>query len=119
MLQIYRNKQVFGSARLTDIAGRLRVPCEVLQPTFQRLADTGYALRTADEWWLTQAGARQVDEVVAAIAERIAHRLARSTDFTGRPDRMQVEAALERIAQRMLVQREWSPDEMQAPAAVR
>ncbi|HRD13726.1 MAG TPA: MDR family MFS transporter, partial [Mycobacterium sp.] len=79
LLQIYRNKQVFGSARLTDIAERLRVPCEVLEPTFRRLADTGYALRTGDEWWLTQAGARQVDEVVAAIADRIAHRLARST----------------------------------------
>ena len=116
LLQIYRNKQVFGSARLTDIAERLRVPCEVLEPTFRRLADTGYALRTGDEWWLTQAGARQVDEVVAAIADRIAHRLARSTDFAGRPDRLQVEAALERIAQRMLVQREWSPDEMRTPA---
>jgi hypothetical protein len=116
LLQIYRNKQVFGSARLTDIAERLRVPCEVLEPTFRRLADTGYALRTGDEWWLTQAGARQVDEVVTAIAGRIAHRLARSTDFAGRPDRLQVEAALERIAQRMLVQREWSPDEMRTPA---
>ena len=116
LLQIYRNKQVFGFARLTDIAERLRVPCEVLEPTFRRLADTGYALRTGDEWWLTQAGARQVDEVVAAIAGRIAHRLARSTDFAGRPDRLQVEAALERIAQRMLVQREWSPDEMRTPA---
>ena len=94
LLQIYRNKQVFGSARLTDIAERLRVPCEVLEPTFRRLADTGYALRTGDEWWLTQAGARQVDEVVAAIAGRIAHRLACSTDFAGRPDRLQVEAAL-------------------------
>ena len=116
LLQIYRNKQVFGSARLTDIAERLRVPCEVLEPTFRRLADTGYALRTGDEWWLTQAGARQVDEVVAAIAGRIAHRLARSTDFAGRPDRLHVEAALELIAQRMLVQREWSPDEMRTPA---
>ena len=116
LLQIYRNKQVFGSARLTDIAERLRVPGEVLEPTFRRLADTGYALRTGDEWWLTQAGARQVDEVVAAIAGRIAHRLARSTDFAGRPDRLLVEAALERIAQRMLVQREWSPDEMRTPA---
>ena len=116
LLQIYRNKQVFGSARLTDIAERLRVPCEVLEPTFRRLADTGYALRTGDEWWLTQAGARQVDEVVAAIAGRIAHRLARSTDFAVRPDRLLVEAALERIAQRMLVQREWSPDEMRTPA---
>src|SRR5689334_485339 len=30
LIQIYRHNQVFGSARLTDIADRLRVPCEVL-----------------------------------------------------------------------------------------
>ena len=47
---------------------------------------------------------------------KIVHRLAKSTDFEGRPDRQQVEAALERITHRMLVQREWSPDEMRTPA---
>lgn len=116
LLQIYRNKQVFGSARLTDIAERLRIPCEVLEPTFARLASTGFALHTGDEFWLTQAGARQVDAVSVAIVRKIVHRLAKSTDFEGRPDRQQVEAALERITHRMLVQREWSPDEMRTPA---
>jgi Mn-dependent DtxR family transcriptional regulator len=46
LIQIYRHNQVFGSARLTDIADRLQVPCEVLEPTFDRLIDTGYVLRT-------------------------------------------------------------------------
>jgi hypothetical protein len=32
---------------LTEIADRLRVPCEVLEPTFDHLLRTGYALRTA------------------------------------------------------------------------
>src|SRR5882757_6621056 len=52
LIQIYRSNQVFGSARLTDMADRLRVPCEVFEPTFDRLVDTGYALRTGDVLWL-------------------------------------------------------------------
>ncbi|MCB0924117.1 MAG: MFS transporter [Mycobacterium sp.] len=105
LLQVYRNKQVFGSARLSDIAERLRVPREVIEPTFDRLVTTGYALRTGDELWLTQAGVRQIDVASAAIVRRIVHRLAVSESFEGRPDRVQVEAALERIAHRLLVQR--------------
>ena len=116
LLQIYRNKQVFGSAQLTDIAERLRVPCEVLEPTFARLIDTGYALRTGNELWLTQSGMRQVDAVSAAIVGRIQHQLGTSAAFPGSPDRVQVEAALERIAHRMLVQREWDREEMRAPS---
>lgn len=117
LLQIYRNKQVFGSARLTDIAERLRVPCEVLEPTFGRLTATGYALQTGDELWLTQSGMRQVDAVSAAIVGRIQRKLDSAAGFQGRPDRVQVEAALERIAHRLLVQREWDRDEMRANPA--
>jgi EmrB/QacA subfamily drug resistance transporter len=110
LIQIYRNNQVFGSARLTEIAERLRVPCEVLEPTFDRLVETGYALRTGDQLWLTQAGARQVDAVSSALVNRIAEKLASSPSFEGRPDRLHVEAALERIAHRVLVQRDWDDD---------
>jgi hypothetical protein len=110
LLQIYRNNQAFGSARLTDIADRLRVPCEVLEPTFDRLVDTGYALRAGDMLWLTQAGARQVDACSSALVGRIEDKLATSSTFDGRPDRDQIEAALERIAHRMLVQRDWDDD---------
>jgi len=107
LLQIYRNKQVFGSARLTDIGARLRVPCEVLEPTFDNLVAGGYALRTGDEMWITQAGMRQVDVVSTVIVGGIVHRLEKSPGFGGRTDRVAVEAALERIAHRMLVQQEW------------
>ena len=44
LMQIYRQNQVFGSATLTDIAERLRVPYEVLEPTFDRLVADGLAL---------------------------------------------------------------------------
>jgi len=107
LLQIYRNKQVFGSARSTDIGARLRVPCEVLEPTFDNLVAGGYALRTGDEMWITQAGMRQVDVVSTVIVGGIVHRLEKSPGFGGRTDRVAVEAALERIAHRMLVQQEW------------
>ncbi len=112
LVQIYRNKQVFGSARLADIAERLRVPREVLEPTFDRLVATGYALGTGGELWLTQAGARQIDVVSAAIVGRIVHKLEASESFDGRPDRVEVEAALERIAHRLLVQNDWDRDDL-------
>jgi EmrB/QacA subfamily drug resistance transporter len=112
LIQIYRQSQVFGSARLTDIADRLRVPSEVIEPTFHRLVERGYALRTGDRLWLTQAGAGQVDCASTALVSRIVDRLAASPTFEGRPDREQVEAALERIAHRMLVQRDWDDDRL-------
>lgn len=105
LVQIYRHKQVFGSARLADIAERLRVPVEVIEAPFDALVATGYALRTGEELWLTQAGARQIDVVSAAIVGRIVKKLGAAEGFEGRPDRLAVEATLERIAHRLLVQR--------------
>lgn len=110
LLQIYRQNQVFGSATLTDIAERLRVPYEVLDPTFDSLVASGLALRTGDRLWLTQSGRKQVDAISALIVGRIVDKLAASSAFDGRPDRLQVEAALERIVHRMLVQRGWMED---------
>lgn len=117
LIQIYRQGQVFGSARLTEMAERLRVPPEVLAPTFDRLAERGHALRTGDQLWLTQSGARQVDAAIAALVGRIVEKLESSPSFEGRPDRGDVEAALERIAQRLLVQRDWDDDRAELAAA--
>nr|WP_231976815.1 MDR family MFS transporter [Mycobacterium sp. E740] len=117
LLQIYRQNQVFGSATLTDIAERLRVPHEVIEPAFDDLVHRGLALRTGGRLWLTQEGIRQVDAISTAIVGRIVEKLATSPSFEGRPDRLQVEAALERIAHRMLVQRDWSDDRAQLVTA--
>ncbi len=117
LIQIYRQNQVFGSATLSEIGDRLRVPCEVLEPTFDALVTLGYALRTDDRLWLTQAGMKQVDAVSAAIVGKLVDKLARSPEFEGRPDRAQVEAAFERIAHRMLVQRGWEDDRVLVGAA--
>jgi hypothetical protein len=119
LIQIYRQSQVFGSARLTEIAERLRVPLEVLAPTFDRLVECGNALRTGDQLWLTQSGARQVDATSAALVTKIVARLQNSSGYEGRADRAEVEAALEKIAQRLLVQRDWEDDRSQLAAAGR
>jgi EmrB/QacA subfamily drug resistance transporter len=117
LLQIYRQNQVFGSATLTDIAERLRVPHEVLEPTFDGLVRCGLALRTGGRLWLTQAGMKQVDAISTGIVGCIVDKLATEPSFEGRPDRLQVEAALERIAHRILVQRDWTDDRGQLVAA--
>uniref|UniRef100_A0A5Q5BKS7 Drug resistance transporter EmrB/QacA subfamily n=2 Tax=unclassified Mycobacterium TaxID=2642494 RepID=A0A5Q5BKS7_MYCSS len=111
LLQIYRHNQVFGSARLSEIADRLRIPCEVVEPVFDDLVAGGYAVRTGDLLWLSQSGVRQVDAVSSAFVGMIVDKLAQSPTFEGRPDRLQVEAALERITHRMLVQRDWDWDD--------
>jgi EmrB/QacA subfamily drug resistance transporter len=120
VLRINRYGQMYGTAHLTDIADHLRVPFEVLEPTFGRLVAAGYAQRDGDQLWLTPAGARQVDYVYSLLLAWIADKLARSPSFEGRPDRRQVEATLERIAHRVLAQRDWHDDRptMAIPQAV-
>ncbi len=110
LLQIYRQNQVFGSVTLTDIAERLRLPHEVIEPTFDALIAKGLALRTGDRLWLSQSGMKQVDAISALIVGRIVDKLATSSSLKGRPDHGQVEAALERIVHRMLLQRGWTED---------
>jgi hypothetical protein len=73
--------------------------------------------KRGDQLWLTQAGARQADTVSSALVSRIVDKLAQSPTFEGRPDREQVEAALERIAHRVLVQRDWTDDRAELAAA--
>ena len=117
LLQIYRQNQVFGSATLTDIAERLRVPYEIIEPAFDRVIAAGLALGTGGKLWLTQSGAREVDALSSGIVGRIVDKLAQSPTFEGSPDREQVEAALERIAHRMLVQRDWTDDRRELATA--
>ncbi|CQD16299.1 drug transporter [Mycobacterium europaeum] len=110
VLRINRYGQMYGTARLTDIADYLRIPFEVLEPTFSRLIATGYARGDGDQMWLTPAGAQQVDYVHSLLVGWLVDKLARSPGFDGRPDRRAVEAALNRVAGRVLAQRDWNDD---------
>jgi len=123
VVQIYRHSQVYGSATLSQIAEVRRLPPEVLEPAFERLVQTGYALRTGDQLWLTQSGARQVSVAIDALVSKLVDRLAGvagagevTPDRQGRPDRLQVEAALERIAHRMVLQPQWVEDRAELTA---
>ena len=114
LLQVYRFGQAAGQARLSDIAEHVRVPREILEPAFDRLAVTGYAERTRDQFWLTPTGAREVELVRAETLEWLTSGLARSSGLQIRPDRDEVRKALDRISQNVLVQRDWTEDSTQA-----
>jgi EmrB/QacA subfamily drug resistance transporter len=119
LLRINRYQRAFGIARITDIGDQLGIPYEVLEPTFDRLVRRGYAQRDVDRLWLTPSGARQVDFVSTLIRDWIVDKLTRSPNFEGRPDRAQVEAALDRIAHRIVVQPDWGGDQRRLSAADR
>jgi EmrB/QacA subfamily drug resistance transporter len=110
LLRINRHQQAFGIARITDIGEQLGIPYEVLEPTFDRLVRGGYAQRNVDRLWLTPSGLRQVDFVTTLLEEWIVDKLTRSPNFQGRPDRTQVESALNRIAHRIITQPDWGED---------
>jgi hypothetical protein len=110
LLQVHRHSQVYGVARLSDIGDQFGLPYEVLQPAFDRLVHNGYAERNVDDLWLTPLGMREVDFMTTLIREWIVDKLTRSPSFEGRPDRAQVQAALDRIAHRIVAQRDWRED---------
>jgi EmrB/QacA subfamily drug resistance transporter len=116
VMRIYRFGEMNGTARLSDIGDSLRIPFEVLEPTFARLVATGYVQRDGDDMWLTPAGTQQVDYVYSLLLAWIADKLARSPSFEGRPDRREIETALQHIAHRVLTQRDWNDD---APSTAR
>lgn len=120
VLRINRYTQMYGTARLTDMADYHRIPFEVLEPTFSRLAAGGYARSDGEQLWLTPAGAQQVGYVHSLLVAWLVDKLARSPGFEGRPDRRAVQAALERVAHRVLAQRDWheeTPTTAIGPAA--
>lgn len=114
LLQVYRFGQAAGQARLSDIAEHVRVPREILEPAFDRLALTGFAQRTQDQFWLTPAGAREVELVRADTLEWLTSGLTQSAGLHVQPDRTQVREALDRISQDVLVQRDYTEDATEA-----
>ncbi|ORW05958.1 MDR family MFS transporter [Mycobacterium kyorinense] len=118
VLRIHRYARIFGAARLTDIGDDLGVPYEVLEPVFDAVVRAGYAARDIDRLWLTPAGVQQVEFVSKLIRDWVIDKLARVPGFEGRPDRAQVEAALDRIAHRVVAQRDWHEGRRQLTGGV-
>src|SRR5580693_5299794 len=107
LLRINRYQRALGIARITDIGEQFGIPYEVLEPTFDRLVRGGYAQRDVDRFWLPPAGTREVDFVSSLLQGWVIDKLTRSPNFQGRPDRAQVEAALNRITHRIVAQPDW------------
>lgn len=110
VLRIYQYQRFFEAARLSDIAGHLHVPPAVLEPVFDRLLEDGFVLRDGDTLSLTPAGQGQVDSLSAMIRRWLTDRLALSADFAEQPGNDEFEAALQRITDGVLVQRDWYQD---------
>ncbi len=111
VLRINRYQRALGIARITDIADQFGIPYEVLEPTFERLVRGGYAQRDIDRFWLTPSGAHEVDFVSSLLQGWVIDKLTRSPNYQGRPDRAQVDAALNRITHRIVGQPGWDDDE--------
>ncbi|MBX7453204.1 MFS transporter [Mycolicibacterium sp. 3033] len=105
-MQVYRYAAATGAAYLTDIAEERRVPPQILEPTFNRLVAEGFATRNGDAFSLTAAGATEVNSARDVIASWITDMLASSPEFDGRPDRLQVQGALDRLARSVLLERQ-------------
>ncbi|GBE67139.1 MFS transporter [Mycobacterium sp. MFM001] len=118
VLRIHRYARIFGAARLTDIGDDVGVPYEVLEPVFDGVVRAGYAARDIDRLWLTPSGVQQVEFVSRLIRDWVIDKLARVPGFEGRPDRAQVEAALDRIAHRVVAQRDWHEGHRQLTGGV-
>jgi hypothetical protein len=109
-MQVYRHTSVKGAANINDIAEHRSVPRQVLEPTFNRLVSSGYATRAGDLFTLTPTGTTEISYARGVISKWIADTLAEQPEFETRPDRMQVQGALERVARGVLQERNETDD---------
>ena len=93
------------------------MPRQILEPTFERLVAGGYATRVGGAFSLTAAGAAEVNSARDVVATWITEMLAQSTEFAGRPDRLQVQGALDRLARSVLLERH-TPREETRPVKI-
>ncbi|WP_316525680.1 MDR family MFS transporter [Kitasatospora brasiliensis] len=101
LMEVARHTQAVGHASLDLIAARKRVPPEVLEPVFDRMATEGYLRREGDLLAPTDAGTQEV----RVLARAWSHWLnARLDADAGRPRSPQLRAAADAIAWRLLAE---------------
>ncbi len=72
---------------------------------------SGLAARSGREFSLTPAGAAEISSARNIISGWLTESLAQSPEFEGRPDRLQVQGALDRLARGVLMERDPAQDE--------
>ncbi|MEA5361091.1 MDR family MFS transporter [Amycolatopsis sp., V23-08] len=99
LLQVHLRERRGEPATLRAIGEHFGVPASVLEPAFNRLELTGH-LRYSAGWALTEAGQEEFAKVVRAWHDWLASRLG---DW-GTGDRAELDAAIGRVATRLLDQ---------------
>ncbi|MEU3570247.1 MDR family MFS transporter [Kitasatospora sp. NPDC036755] len=101
LMQVAGHTEAVGHASLDLIAARKRVPPEVLEPVFDRMAAEGYLTRDGDRLSSTEAGTREVRALGHAWSDWLNARLDADA---GRPRSPGLRAAADAIAWRLLVE---------------
>lgn len=118
VLQIFQHERSTGTARLTGMARHFHLPHQVLEPLFDRLVALDYVVRDGDQLSLTADGLRQVDCASAVIRHWVVDNLTLPPDFAERTGE-EFDAALRRISDSVLIQRDWyrELDELPEPGS--
>ncbi len=109
VLRIYQDVRSLETARLTDIARHFHVPHQIFEPVFDRLVQLGYVSRDGDQLSLTADGLRQVDFVSVVIRRWVVDNLTLPSGFAEQSGQ-EFDTALQRIAESVLLQRDWYQD---------
>ncbi len=100
LLQVHLRERRGEPATLRAIGEHFGVPAPVLEPAFNRLELTGHLRYAGGGWELTEAGREEFAKVVRAWHDWLASRLG---DW-GTGDRAELDAAIGRVATRLLDQ---------------
>ncbi|MCX4755204.1 MDR family MFS transporter [Kitasatospora purpeofusca] len=101
LMEVAGHTKAVGQASLTLIGARKRVPPEVLEPVFERMAGEGHLTRDGDRLALTATGTHEVRALARAWSDWLNDRLEADA---GRPRSPQLRTAAEAIAWRLLVE---------------
>ncbi|MER6302677.1 MDR family MFS transporter [Kitasatospora sp. NPDC001539] len=101
LMEVAGHTKAVGYASLDLIAARKRVPPEVLEPVFDRMAAEGYLVRDGDRLTHTEAGTREVQALGRAWSGWLNARLDADA---GRPRSPRLRTAADAIAWRLLVE---------------
>ncbi|MFJ7908981.1 MDR family MFS transporter [Kitasatospora sp. NPDC096204] len=101
LMEVAGHTKAVGYASLDLVGARKRVPPEVLEPVFDRMAAEGYLLRDGDHLSLTEAGTQEVRTLAHAWSGWLNARLDADA---GRPRSPRLRAAADAIAWRLLVE---------------
>ncbi|BAJ31908.1 MULTISPECIES: MDR family MFS transporter [Kitasatospora] len=101
VMQVELFTRTVGHASLNLIAARRRIPPEVLQPVFDRMAAEGFLDAHNGFYQHTEAGEREARTITRAWSEWLNRRL---EEDRGRPRSAELRAAADTIAKRLLAE---------------